>query len=241
MIYNTDKMIDVNSSASATNTANVHSQFDCLMGDVEANHQMVKTDEPDYMDRYMSQPARPSHFAPSNSFQKHKANCSVKLSPDYMLSMNKFQFVLMAPTSPAVKVNEDTLTYLNQGQNYELKLSNNEAPQMNQSTQMEQNFAFQNEDIKPFINLDTKSIDSRYLLSNQSNGTTLNQMVRDTNEHELNDKLPHQDNCGHNQNLQLDLSAHNSLVYLSVVRVCFWDRKLQEMEQDEIKEVLILE
>ncbi|KAJ6641346.1 Upstream-binding protein 1 [Pseudolycoriella hygida] len=34
----------------------------------------------------------------------------------------KFQYVLAAPTSIATKNNEDTLTYLNQGQSYEIKL-----------------------------------------------------------------------------------------------------------------------
>lgn len=35
---------------------------------------------------------------------------------------NGFQYILGAATSPAVKVNEETLTYLNQGQSYEIKL-----------------------------------------------------------------------------------------------------------------------
>lgn len=35
---------------------------------------------------------------------------------------NGFQYVLGAATSPAVKINEETLTYLNQGQSYEIKL-----------------------------------------------------------------------------------------------------------------------
>lgn len=234
MIYNTDKMIDVNNSTET----NVPAQFDCLINDVEVNHQMIKSDESDYMERYLNQPVRQNNFTPSNTFQKHKANYNVKLSTDYLLNVNKFQFLLMAPTSPAVKVNEDTLTYLNQGQNYELKLSSNEIPHLNQA-QIDQNFAYQSEDIKPFINLDTKSIENRYLLSSQSNSTTLNQIVRDSNDHDLKDKLPHQENSGNNQNLQIDLSAQDALVYLSVVRVCFWDRKLQELEQDEIKEVLI--
>ena len=47
----------------------------------------------------------------------------VNFPSDYSESINKFQYVIMAPTSPAVKINEDTLTYLNQGQNYELKLN----------------------------------------------------------------------------------------------------------------------
>lgn len=33
-----------------------------------------------------------------------------------------FQYVLAAATSIATKVNEETLTYLNQGQSYEIKL-----------------------------------------------------------------------------------------------------------------------
>ncbi|XP_052803234.1 transcription factor CP2-like isoform X2 [Mya arenaria] len=35
---------------------------------------------------------------------------------------NGYQYILGAATSPAVKVNEETLTYLNQGQSYEIKL-----------------------------------------------------------------------------------------------------------------------
>lgn len=34
----------------------------------------------------------------------------------------RFQYVLAASTSIATKTNEDTLTYLNQGQSYEIKL-----------------------------------------------------------------------------------------------------------------------
>lgn len=34
----------------------------------------------------------------------------------------RFQYVLAAATSIATKVNEETLTYLNQGQSYEIKL-----------------------------------------------------------------------------------------------------------------------
>lgn len=35
---------------------------------------------------------------------------------------DRFQYVLAAATSIATKVNEETLTYLNQGQSYEIKL-----------------------------------------------------------------------------------------------------------------------
>ena len=49
----------------------------------------------------------------------------IKFSNEFSGSsnINKFQYVLMAPTSPGVKINEDTLTYMNQGQNYELRFS----------------------------------------------------------------------------------------------------------------------
>jgi hypothetical protein len=41
----------------------------------------------------------------------------------YILSkLFRFQYVLAAATSIATKVNEETLTYLNQGQSYEIKL-----------------------------------------------------------------------------------------------------------------------
>ena len=39
-----------------------------------------------------------------------------------MLWLYSFQCILNAATSPATKVNEETLTYLNQGKSYELRL-----------------------------------------------------------------------------------------------------------------------
>ena len=36
--------------------------------------------------------------------------------------VDSFQCILNAATSPATKVNEETLTYLNQGKSYELRL-----------------------------------------------------------------------------------------------------------------------
>lgn len=71
----------------------------------------------------------------------------------------------MAPTSPAAKVNEESLTYLNQGQNYDLRLSyNNSCEPPNAEPKM----------------------------------------------------------------------------LLTIVRLCFWDRKLQEVEEDEIQKVIHL-
>ncbi|KAK1805097.1 hypothetical protein P4O66_019454 [Electrophorus voltai] len=49
-----------------------------------------------------------------------------------------FQYVLCAATSPAVKLQEETLTYLNQGQSYEIRLLDNrkmgEMPELNNKT-----------------------------------------------------------------------------------------------------------
>ncbi|XP_028673361.1 upstream-binding protein 1 isoform X4 [Erpetoichthys calabaricus] len=49
-----------------------------------------------------------------------------------------FQYVLCASTSPAVKVHEETLTYLNQGQSYEIRMLDNrkmgELPEINNKT-----------------------------------------------------------------------------------------------------------
>lgn len=50
-------------------------------------------------------------------------------------SIFRFQYVLSAPTSPATKVNEETLTYLNQGQTYELKVKRIGGNQNNQHDQ----------------------------------------------------------------------------------------------------------
>lgn len=41
---------------------------------------------------------------------------------NYQICFYRFQYVLAASTSIATKNNEDTLTYLNQGQSYEIKL-----------------------------------------------------------------------------------------------------------------------
>lgn len=90
-----------------------------------------------------------------------------------------FQVLLMAPTSPAAKVNEETLTYLNQGQNYELRFS----------------------------------------LPTLSSTTTL----------------------GRSQSVLAEANNSNDAkMFLSIVRLCFWDRKMQEAEQDEIKKVFHL-
>ena len=41
---------------------------------------------------------------------------------DLLFNRYRFQYILAAATSIATKNNEDTLTYLNQGQSYEIKL-----------------------------------------------------------------------------------------------------------------------
>ncbi|XP_078538195.1 transcription factor CP2-like protein 1 isoform X2 [Lissotriton helveticus] len=47
-----------------------------------------------------------------------------QLSPDHS-KLSPFQYVLCSSTSPAVKLHEETLTYLNQGQSYEIRLLDN--------------------------------------------------------------------------------------------------------------------
>ncbi|KAF7241734.1 Transcription factor CP2-like protein 1 [Varanus komodoensis] len=48
-----------------------------------------------------------------------------QLSPENDTKLPPFQYVLCAATSPAVKLHEETLTYLNQGQSYEIRLLEN--------------------------------------------------------------------------------------------------------------------
>ncbi|XP_072274021.1 transcription factor CP2-like protein 1 [Pyxicephalus adspersus] len=47
------------------------------------------------------------------------------ISPDIDAKLPPFQYVLCTATSPAVKLHEETLTYLNQGQSYEIRLLDN--------------------------------------------------------------------------------------------------------------------
>ncbi|XP_049471257.1 transcription factor CP2-like protein 1 [Panthera uncia] len=48
-----------------------------------------------------------------------------QLSPESETRLPPLQYVLCAATSPAVKLHEETLTYLNQGQSYEIRLLEN--------------------------------------------------------------------------------------------------------------------
>jgi hypothetical protein len=108
---------------------------------------------------------------------------NVNYNQDFINSVNKIQYVLMAPTSPAVKVNEDTLTYLNQGQSYELKFNRLDFNKQS------------------FIN------NSREMVIKKCEDDDF----KDTNDNQI---------------------------YLSIIRICFWDRKFQEVEHEEIKEVI---
>lgn len=169
-------------------------------------------------------------------------NYNVKFSNDYLANMGKFQYILMAPTSPAVKINEDTLTYLNQGQNYELKLSCNDRSSLNLNiansslVDASSSYSFNNtEDIKPMLHIDTKLNENRAYLINNCNETTLNQAVCGAGNEQ--DAALGSDNS-QNDSSSAKNSQNNCLVYLSVIRLCFWDRKLQEIEHEEIKEVI---
>uniref|UniRef100_A0A8C9T627 Transcription factor CP2 n=1 Tax=Scleropages formosus TaxID=113540 RepID=A0A8C9T627_SCLFO len=54
-------------------------------------------------------------------FKQEESN----LPPDDENKVLPFQYVLCAATSPAVKLHEETLTYLNQGQSYEIRMLDN--------------------------------------------------------------------------------------------------------------------
>ncbi|XP_048856287.1 transcription factor CP2-like isoform X2 [Brienomyrus brachyistius] len=54
-------------------------------------------------------------------FKQEESN----LPPDNENKIPPFQYVLCAATSPAVKLHEETLTYLNQGQSYEIRMLDN--------------------------------------------------------------------------------------------------------------------
>jgi len=142
-------------------------------------------------------------------------------------SFNKFQFILIAPTSPAVKLNEETLTYLNQGQNYELKLTKLNTP-IGQSAYME--------GIRPNPVEKKLSGDNLKKIFTDNTEDTLNQIV--CKESSQIDKIVFQeltDRPRTNQSVA-PISQNPDQVYLSVIRLCFWDRKLQEIEHEEIKE-----
>uniref|UniRef100_A0A803T2X1 Transcription factor CP2 n=1 Tax=Anolis carolinensis TaxID=28377 RepID=A0A803T2X1_ANOCA len=64
-------------------------------------------------------------------FKQEESN----LPPDNENKILPFQYVLCAATSPAVKLHDETLTYLNQGQSYEIRMLDNrkmgELPELN--------------------------------------------------------------------------------------------------------------
>jgi hypothetical protein len=136
---------------------------------------------------------------------------------------SKFQYVLLAPTSPAVKTNEDTLTYLNQGQNYELRLSFTDSVSMNSCAKTFDNNGRQDKNNSNYIE------DIKPLIINGKPNVSIN------------------DNNGNNNNGQSKFLSNDSNdaktypVYLSIIRLCFWDRKLQESEHHEIKEVSLID
>lgn len=158
-------------------------------------------------------------------------------------TVGKVQFVLMAPTSPGVKVNEDSLTYLNQGQNYELKFSArvdsttdtsvsfdslNQYCYMGDSSNNSSSF----DDVKPAALINLKNRSSTVDESEENEDSQSSNKMEDRVE--LTDLS--NSNKSKETAAQARSTTHN---YLSVIRLCFWDRKLQEIEHEEIKEVKI--
>jgi hypothetical protein len=243
-----------NQSAQDFNTSNNH--FDCLINDVDgvhvdsmSNEAKTASTEDDIItmaSRYESfltnDPISRNHNISNehsiqlnytnnhnnnHNYNNYAVEKSIKFSNDFLNTLNKFQYVLMAPTSPAVKSNEETLTYLNQGQNYELRLNrfnNNNTPnntnyahtdpgQHNYSYNQQNDSRHVVEDVKPLL------INGK-ITRNETNTTNIS-----TNTDKLR-AFSHQN--------------ENQIVYLSIVRLCFWDRKLQEVELEEIREVFII-
>ncbi|KAJ8012585.1 hypothetical protein DPEC_G00044390 [Dallia pectoralis] len=76
---------------------------------------------------WYSQPEPYHHTTASNirdaltPFLKHEEE---RLATENCVKLSPFQYVLCAATSPSVKRQEETLTYLNQGQSYEIRMLN---------------------------------------------------------------------------------------------------------------------
>uniref|UniRef100_A0A8C0JEV3 Grh/CP2 DB domain-containing protein n=1 Tax=Chelonoidis abingdonii TaxID=106734 RepID=A0A8C0JEV3_CHEAB len=68
--------------------------------------------------------SQPEHYWPGESlalpFLKQEEQNNISTSAE--LHCPAFQYVLCTPTSPAIKQHEETLTYLNQGQSYEIRM-----------------------------------------------------------------------------------------------------------------------
>jgi hypothetical protein len=234
----------------------------------------------------------------SSLFEKHSPPKWLSHSSNDSLqeAIGKFQFTLMAPTSPAVKTNEDTLTYLNQGQNYELRLCRTDMPPMlsgpstcnsnmaglmSSSSSSSSSLCSLKFNSKPTVSFSNNSNSNSNSSSNSVNNTECCQDIKpqmidgklitidETNlnqlaygnemSQDLNDSLissssamattsaTHLTAAVTKSTSALSLSMANGAnttaacgnapMHLSLIRLCFWDRKLQEVEQTEIKEV----
>ena len=222
-----------NSSRGAATTPDTSSTFDCLLNGVvvgetnlivdsavAAGDTMSKSDDEDacqpslcrYANGYM-QNLNCKNVANNFDYEKPQG---FRFADDYLGTINKFSYVLMAPTSPAVKLNEESLTYLNQGQNYELRIRQvNTTKLINGTSSIE--------DIKPLINMSDKMARQDFILENPqlTEGDNADKLLFGNELHEA---------CSHD----------GEKVYMSIIRLCFWDRKLQEIEHEEIKEVNII-
>ncbi|KAG2459316.1 TF2L1 protein, partial [Polypterus senegalus] len=74
--------------------------------------------------RCASDPDVPSAFSDVLALPIFKQE-EPQLSPENESKVPPFQYILCAATSPAVKLHDETLTYLNQGQSYEIRLLDN--------------------------------------------------------------------------------------------------------------------
>ncbi|XP_048455085.1 transcription factor CP2-like protein 1 isoform X1 [Rhincodon typus] len=83
--------------------------------------------QPEHFPHHQQQQPGSSYLRDVLTFPVFKHEES-NLSPGNGAKLLPFQYVLCAATSPAVKLHEETLTYLNQGQSYEIRMFDNRKP-----------------------------------------------------------------------------------------------------------------
>jgi hypothetical protein len=206
---------NINSTASETSI----SPFDTSVNEQEFNNNMNSIFDNIEVDNEVSNGDIFQADVDSKDFKSTTANFNLNYNDFYeqqqqQLLEHHFQYILVAPTSPAIRINEDSLTYLNQGQNYELRI-------------------LKNDSLKSLSNFETNYSSKKFY--NNKSKSSLSTIATTKIE------SPSSSSSIQENRLSSSSSGVNSgPVYLSIIRLCFWDRKLQEIEQDEIKEVIIL-
>ena len=77
------------------------------------------------LDRYLTNDDQPSDSSQTSSPSMPQSTIFMSQSSSTTTNTSPFEFVLNAPTASLAKINEETTTYLNQGQPYEIKFDVN--------------------------------------------------------------------------------------------------------------------